>query len=281
MPIVLLKQGYQLTYSRGLTNQHTQHFGGTWYSGSSINKLLGLYAQQKSQKLVKQGDKWNLKAAGFEFKFYLKQSYMFYLFHTRHYSAQRQVRDYTWKYRSNDPDRVLRWFNDQKKPWYQKGRDYSSATSLFIKTASGPQLIKALPSSEYRLKAYVAGRAWWETGMRNLEPECFGKHAAKGQDFAVYNTADEAMQTKFYTGHSRRNQDSFRRQMQKNNKNAVLFWPKPHGRGFHLQYWSHNAARTEFGSNSWKEAVGRLLLKECQTKYVTGKKSVMDLGLPH
>jgi hypothetical protein len=63
-----------------------------------------------------------------------------------------------------------------------------TATGLFIKSDKGLRVVKLEATKDYQSKAYIVGRAWWDTNERSLNAQCFAKFASKGSDFTVYNT---------------------------------------------------------------------------------------------
>ena len=62
--------------------------------------------------------------------------------------------------------------------------------------------MKIEATGDYQSKAYIVGRAWWDTKERSLNPQCFAKFAAKGSDFTIYNTPNQAAKSKWYKGHN-------------------------------------------------------------------------------
>lgn len=138
---------------------------------------MGMFAQEKNQKLRTQGQVWNMKKAGLKWQFVFKNHYMFYVVHSKVNKQTKIMEDYTWKYWTDDVSRVLAWFNQTDKPWGHKEK--GSATGLYILTPEGPQLVKMIPGSEYTVKAHITGRVWWETNQRVLPNECFSHYSSK------------------------------------------------------------------------------------------------------
>jgi len=75
-----------------------------------------------------------MKRAGLKWQFYFKKHYMFYVLHSRFNKDKRSLRDFTWKYWTNDVNRVMHWFNTTDKPWHQEFKQGTSASALYILT---------------------------------------------------------------------------------------------------------------------------------------------------
>lgn len=162
-----------------------------------------------------------------------KTHYMFHAHHTRVVNGKRM--DYAWRYWTDNLDLALTWYNIPTQFWNLKSDRSSSA--LYIAKKDGMQLIKSSATNDYSAKAYLTGKMWWELNQRVLEPSCFGKFATKGSDFTIFNSPSQVVEWKHYKGHSAANYQKWQKEMKVNNKNSVIFWPKPNGKGYHLQYW--------------------------------------------
>ena len=276
----MIMQGNKVVYTRGVLQNNLKQKMQLSYGGFDIQQsieqwMIGQVMFELSDgKMAHQGSAWNIKSYGFSIQQFFKKKYMFYVFHTRVTEKAREM--YSWKFFSNSLYNAKAWYSKSDQFW-QKGAK-NSATAMFIKTNKGMRVIEMMGSSSFKSKAIIVGKAFYSQEDKQLDPGCFAKFAAKGEDFTVYASKGQNPESKYYSGHKPENFHTWRKEMEKQDQNSLIFWPKPHGKGYHLEFWGKNSARQD--TNGWTELLGRFLMKNCEVSYVRGVKEVGELGLP-